>query len=178
MRTALYCKNNNLINERWVRNFFALLNTISPTIDQTVTEKIAQRPTALSLGDPPSLCETAEALRAMSNGKATGPDGLPAELLKLGLNGGTPEILYHFHSIVSQVWISGEVPQEWRGVTITVLHKKKDKTECGNYRGISLVAHAAKAHLKIMAHRLDKFLRGNRCVPGGSMRIYAPAFNH
>ena len=25
-----------------------------------------------------------------------------------------------------------------------VLHKKKDRTECGNYRGISLVAHAGK----------------------------------
>ena len=93
---------------------------------------------ALSLGDPPSLCETAEALQATSDDKATGPDGLPAELLKLGLNGEAPEILYHFHSIVSQVWISGEVPQEWKDVTVKVLHKKKDRTECGNYRGISL----------------------------------------
>ena len=151
-------RDNDLINERWVRYLSTLLNTISPTIDQTVIEKIAQRPIALSLGDPPSLCETAEALRAMSNGKATGPDGLPAELLKLGLNGEAPEILYHFHSIVYQVWISGEVPQEWKDVTVKVLHKKKDRTECGNYRGISLVAHAAKAHLKIVAHRLGKFL--------------------
>ena len=63
-----------------------------------------------------------------------GPEGLPAELLKkLGLNGEAPAILYHFHSIVSQVWISAEVPQKWRGVTVTVLHKKKDWTECGNY---------------------------------------------
>ena len=53
----------------------------------------------------------------MSNGKATGPDGLPAELLKLGLNGEAPEILYHFH-IVSQVWISVEAPQEWKDVTV------------------------------------------------------------
>ena len=98
-------RDNNLVNERWVRYFSTLLNTISPTIDQTVIEKIAQRPIALSLGDPPRLCETAEALRAMSNGQATRPDGLPAELLKLGLNGEAPEILYHFHSIVSQIWI-------------------------------------------------------------------------
>ena len=127
MRTALYCKNNNLINERWVRNFFTLLNTISPTIDQTVIEKIAQRPIALSLGDPPSLCETAEALRAMSNGKATGRDSLPAALLKLGLNGEAPENCTT--SIASsQVRISGEVPQEWKYVTIKALHKKKDRT--------------------------------------------------
>ena len=56
-----------------------LLNTISPTIDQTVIEKIAQCPIALSLGDPPSVCETAEALRAMSNGEAKRPDGQSPE---------------------------------------------------------------------------------------------------
>ena len=93
----------------------------------------------------------------MSNGKATGPDGLPAELLKLGLNWKAPEILYHFDSIVSQVWISGEVPQKWKDVAVKILHKKKDRTECGNYRGISLVAHAANALLKIVVHRLGNF---------------------
>ena len=55
-------RDNDLINERWVRYLSTLLNTISPTIDQTIIEEIAQRPIALSLGDPPSLCEPAEAL--------------------------------------------------------------------------------------------------------------------
>ena len=38
-----------------------------------------------------------------------------------------------------------------------VLHKKKDQTECGNYRGISLVAHAGKILLKIIARRLSEY---------------------
>ena len=38
-----------------------------------------------------------------------------------------------------------------------VLHKKKDRTECGNYRGISLVAHAGKTLLKIIARRLSEY---------------------
>ena len=38
-----------------------------------------------------------------------------------------------------------------------VLHKKKDRTECGNYRGISLVAHAGKIQLKIIARRLSDY---------------------
>ena len=37
-----------------------------------------------------------------------------------------------------------------------VLHKKKVRTEGGNYRGISLVAHAAKILLKIVARRLSE----------------------
>ena len=38
-----------------------------------------------------------------------------------------------------------------------VLHKKKDRTECGNYRGISLVAHAGKILLKIVDRCLSEY---------------------
>ena len=40
---------------------------------------------------------------------------------------------------------------------IKVLNKKKDRTECGNYRGISLVAHTGKVLLKIVAARLSAY---------------------
>ena len=45
------------------------------------------------------------------------------------------------------------MPQQCKDAIIIVLHKKKDRTECGNYRGISLVAHAGKILLKIIARR-------------------------
>ena len=35
--------------------------------------------------------------------------------------------------------------------------KKKDRAECGNYRGISLVTHAGKILLKTVAHRLSEY---------------------
>ena len=35
--------------------------------------------------------------------------------------------------------------------------KKKDRTECGNYRGISLVAHAGKVLLEIIARHLSEY---------------------
>ena len=38
-----------------------------------------------------------------------------------------------------------------------VLYKKKDRTECGNYRAISLVEHAGKILLKIIARRLNEY---------------------
>ena len=40
---------------------------------------------------------------------------------------------------------------------IMVLHIKKIRTECSNYRGISLVAHAIKILLKIIARRLSEY---------------------
>ena len=49
------------------------------------------------------------------------------------------------------------MPQQWKDAIIIVLHKKKNWTECGNYRGISLVAHTGKIVLKIIARRLSEY---------------------
>ena len=101
----------------------------------------------------------------MANGKAMGPDELPAELPKLGLSDSSHEILFAFHDIIVAVWMTGEVPQEWKNNTIKVLHKKKDRTECSNYRGLSLVAYAGKVLLKIVANRLGDFCEEAGILP-------------
>ena len=59
----------------------------------------------------------------------------------------------------------GKVPQKWKDATIKVLHKKKNRTECSNYRGPSLVAHADKLLLKIVSNRLGDFCEEVRILP-------------
>ena len=118
-----------------------------------------------SLGDPRVVNETKKALRSIANGKAMGPDELPAKLLKLGLSDSSHKIFLAFHCIIVAVWVRGEVPQECKNASIKVLHKKKDRTECGNYRGFSLVAHAGKVLLKIVASRLGDFCKGAGILP-------------
>ena len=48
------------------------------------------------------------------------------------------------------------MPQQWKYSIIMVLHKSKDRTKCGNYRGISRVAQAGKILLKIIARHLSE----------------------
>ena len=52
------------------------------------------------------------------------------------------------------------MPQQWKDAIIVVLHKKKGRTECGNNRGISLVTHAGKILLKIIARSLSEYCEG------------------
>ena len=101
----------------------------------------------------------------MANGKAMEPDELPSELLKLGLSDSSHEILLAFHDIIVAVWMTGKVPQGWKYATIKVLHKEKNRTECSNYRGLSLVAHAGKVFLKIVANRLGDFCEEAGILP-------------
>ena len=73
------------IHEGWRRCFPSLLDTTSAAPDLIITEGLMPTPAALSLEDTPVLDETKQALRSMANGKAMGPDGLPAGLLELRL---------------------------------------------------------------------------------------------
>ena len=93
----------------------------------------------------------------MANRKAIGPDGLPAELLKVLTDEGELNTPGMFHDIIVAVWRGGGVPQQWKYATIKVIHKKKDRTDSGNYRGVSLVALAGKVLLKVIAGRLGDY---------------------
>ena len=99
--------------------------------------------------------ELTNAIRSLANGKTVGPDGVSVELLKITLNG-DPALRRRLLDIVVRILRGSEVPQQWKDA-IMVLYKKKDRTECGNYRGISRVARAGKILLKIIARRLGEY---------------------
>ena len=133
--------------ERCVRFFRSLLNSKSDILNLDTPKRLPQQPVACALGIEPTEEEIATAMKAMANAKAVGPDGLPAELLKLGLQRDRI-ILLELHRLTTLIWREGKVPQQWKDAALTVLHKKGDKTECGNYHGISFVSHAGKVLLK------------------------------
>ena len=152
------------IRERWVRSFRSLLNSKSDMLDADIPKRLPQHPVASALGIEPTEEEIATAMKAMANAKAVGPDGLPAELLKLGLQQDWA-ILRELHRLTILTWRQGEVPQQWKDSVITVLHKKGDKTESGNYRGISLVSHAGKVLLNLVARRLSAYCEAKGLLP-------------
>ena len=133
-------------------------------LDPDILKRLPQQPVASTLRIEPTEEDIATATKAMANEKAAGPNGLPAELLKLGLQQDRT-ILLEFHRLTTLIWREGKVPQQWKDAFITVLHKKGDKTECGNYRGISLVSHAGKAPLKVIARRLSAYCKAKGLLP-------------
>ena len=145
-----------LIRERWVRWFHTLLNAKSPRLDPNITEGLDQCSENMPLGVQPTMHELTDVIRLLSNGTTVGPDGVSVELFKITLNG-DPSLRRRLFDIVVRIWRGGEVPQQWKYVIIMVLHEKKDRTECGNYRGISLVAYAGKILLKVIVRRLSEY---------------------
>ena len=102
--------------------------------------------------------EVKEAVGKLGNGKAAGVDNVCGELLKHGLSENSAILKCFHNNVIVAVWQQEVVPQgEWKDAIITVLFKKVDPYECGNFRGISLGAHADKMVLKVVAMRLNAY---------------------
>ena len=158
-------RDKGCIRQRWVRFFRSLLNAKSHMLYPDIPKRLPQHPVASALGIEPTEEGFAIAMKARANAKAVGPDGLPAELLKLGLQQEDRTILLELQRLTTLIWREGKVPQHWKEAVTTVLHKKGDKTNCGNCHGISLVSHADKGLLKVVARRLSAYCEAKGLLP-------------
>ena len=52
------------------------------TVSESHMERITLKPVNDSLSELPSFAETLTAIKSLKDGKAAGPDGIPAELIK------------------------------------------------------------------------------------------------
>ena len=57
------------------------------------------------------------------------------------------------------IWKKEKLPEEWKESIIVPIHKKGDKTDCNNYRGISLSPNTYKILSKILLSRLIPYAK-------------------
>jgi len=84
--------------------------------------------------EEPSASEVELAIDNLKSDQSPGIDQIPAELIKAG--GRT--ICLEIHKLITSIWKKEKLPEEWKESIIVPFHKKGDKTDCNNYRGISL----------------------------------------
>jgi hypothetical protein len=62
------------------------------------------------------------------------------------------------HKLVNSVWNKEELPDQWKESIIVPIHKKGDKTDCNNYRGISLLSTSYTILSNILLSRLVPYI--------------------
>jgi len=110
--------------------------------------------TAEPLVPEPSAFEVELANEKLKSHKSPGIDQIPAELIKAG--GRT--IRSEVHKLIITIWNKEKLLEEWKegrkeSVTVPV-YKKGDKTDCSNYRVISLLPNMYKILSNILLCRL------------------------
>ena len=104
-------------------------------------------------------CEVKWALGSITTNKASGGDGIPAELFKI-LKDDAVKVL---HSICQQIWKTQQWPQDWKRLVFIPIPRKVSAKECSNYHTIALISHASKVMLKILQYRLQQYV--NQEIP-------------
>ncbi|CAE7621754.1 unnamed protein product [Symbiodinium sp. CCMP2456] len=149
-------------NERW-RAFFAeqeagevLTEAEYSAFFSSPDIPVQQGYTAFSVIALPTLGEIETAILSLKFGKASGPDGVTAEVLRAA-----PQATALFaYPLFLKAALSAREPIEWRGGNLIALAKKASKAlECSGYRSILLASVVGKIHHKVIRGKLEPRLQ-------------------
>jgi len=88
-------------------------------------------------------------IKTLEARKSPRSDGINNELYN------APKCFLHkFFNFLNVCWIYGDIPEEWRRAIVIPIHKKGDRNNPDNYRGISSLNTGYKIYSKIIAKRL------------------------
>ena len=91
------------------------------------------------------------ALDQLKSRKTAGVDGIPPEIWKHG----GPALHVKLHDLLVCCWEQGKLPLDLRDAVIITLYKNKgEKSDCSNYRGITLLSIAGKVPARVLLNRL------------------------
>ena len=137
---------------RWVEHYSELYsreNTATPS----ALDSIESLPVMEELDVLPTEEELSKAIDSLAPGKAPGSDSIPPDLIKRCKT----TLLQPLHELLCQCWEEGAVPQDMRDAKIVTLYKNKgERSDCNNYRGISLLSIVGKVYARVLLARLQK----------------------
>ena len=86
--------------------------------------------------------------------KATGPDGIPARVLKRC----AAELSQPLSQLFSLCFQRGTQPSLWKTANVVPIHKKRSRTAVQNYRPVSLLSVLSKVMEKVVNRRIMTYL--------------------
>ena len=102
----------------------------------------------------------ASAIKAIPSDSASGPDGIPAIVLK----NCAKELLSPLRIIWEESFDRGTVPKYYKDTIITPLYKKGDRARAVNYRPVALTSHVIKVFERVIRGSMVDFIEKNQLL--------------
>jgi hypothetical protein len=155
------------LNE-WAEYFKKLTNSHTGTNNcKEVTEnmlnnieKMERAPTFCELDYKITIDEIKLAIKKLKNNKAPGIDGIIAEMIKSGQETWSRVLL----KLYNHIFTSKQYPKCWSISLLTPIHKKGDRHNPDNYRGISVNSVLAKIYSMILLNRIESYINSNKIM--------------
>jgi sorting nexin-29 len=94
-----------------------------------------------------------DVIRKLKLNRAAGDDCINAKLIK---NGGK-HLWKCIFDLILAIWNKEVMPADWKTAVICPIHKKGNKLECNNYRGISLLNVTYKIFTNILTKHIETY---------------------
>ena len=134
------------VHDRWTEFYEDLYADDTPCEPLNVDNKQAIPPIMKS--------EIETSIKKLKSGKSPGADQICSEFLKAG----GPMLVNILEKFFNAILTTGVIPQNFKEALIVVLFKKDDRSECKNYRPISLLSHIYKLFMTIIGDRIKSDL--------------------
>jgi hypothetical protein len=144
----VFADSHSILN-RW-KNYFSQLLNVHIVSDVRQIEVHRAKP----LVPGPNRLEVETAIAKLKKYKSPGSDQIPAELIQAG----GEMLLSAIHKLINSIWNKEDLPGQWKESIIIPIHKKSDKSECNNYRAISMLLTSYIILLNFLLSKLSPYM--------------------
>ena len=153
-------------SDKMAKHFSKYFSTIAKNLDKRIpkskkkfSDYLKNRNLTSFLLSPVTEKEISNIIISFNARKATGPNSISNLILKKFKE----ELKRPLTIITNMSFITGQFPTKGREARIIRSYKKGDKSECSNYRPISLLPNISKIIEKAMYTRIYNFLEKYNC---------------
>lgn len=115
-----------------------------------------------------------KAIKTLKSGRASGPEGIPAELFKHG----TDKLITAITELLTRYANGERIPDKWKEAWITPIYKKGSRDQCSNYRCISVTDTLSRIYGKVLKQLVEKEYEPNEIEEQAGFRSGRSCIDH
>ena len=146
-RNGNLLKEKDQILERW-KHYFQEVFMMNSETEEIAIEEINDDIDIWT--EEPTYEKVKKIIQNLKNDKSPGPDKIVNELIKKG----DTILCYRLYNLLIRVRRSEQIPDKWKDSYFCPIYKKGGRTNCQNYRAITLLNTAYKILTCIIHNRL------------------------
>ena len=157
LQTELYLNDGekaNAFNKAFAT--FSQINTDNANIPAAILRKTNSSLSNINV----TINDVRDILLNLNPSKASGPDMVSCKMLKETAHSIAPSLT----RLISLSLSNKKVPQGWKEANVVPVHKKGNKSDCNNYRPISLLNITAKICERVVFKHLFNYIRDNNLI--------------
>jgi hypothetical protein len=154
---------SNISSDEWINHYNSLISGTTPPVPRDLLKELNEMKSELFFSELDFKIteeEVCKAIKSIKNGKTAGPDRISNEMIETS----SPFLLQVFIKLFNGIVLTGLYPKAWSPGYVTNIYKDGDRSNPGNYKGITVNNCLSKVFSIILNNRLVTYLEKNKTL--------------